>query len=86
MMMDLLRMGCQKGSLDLDQGQTLRDDDPEFGLGCVESVIPLKYSHENTKQTVGLSIWNRGVHRFYYQSCGETRIGRTCSLVEKQAI
>lgn len=31
-MMDLLRMGCQKDPLDLDQGQTLRDDDPEFGL------------------------------------------------------
>ena len=48
-MMDLLRMGCQKGSMDLDQSHSLRDDDPEFGLGRVESESPLKYPHENIK-------------------------------------
>lgn len=62
-----------------------RGDDPEFGLGCVDSKIPLMYPHENTKQTVGLRICYRAVRRFYSQSCRETRIWRTCSLVEKQA-
>lgn len=62
-----------------------REEDPEFGLGCVELEVPLKYPMETLNRPWVINMWNRSICRFYHQSWGENRVEGSCSLVEKQA-